>query len=185
MIEHDALAKVTHALDATEIPYMVTGSFASTLHGVARTTHDIDVVIDPSPDSLAGLLDRLENAGFYLSRANARNALSRRAQLNVIEIDTAWKIDLIIRKDRPFSRTELTRRIPARIGEHRIFIASPEDTILAKLEWAVASNSQRQIEDIKGILTVKGRDLDDAYLDHWAGELGLRSQWEKIKSDHT
>jgi len=42
-------------------------------------------------------------------------ALERQTSFDVIEIDTDWKLDLIMRRDRPFSRVELGRRIPVRL----------------------------------------------------------------------
>lgn len=44
----DFLARLVALLEAAGIPHMVAGSFASTFHGVARATQDVDVVIDPA-----------------------------------------------------------------------------------------------------------------------------------------
>jgi len=47
------LARIVALLDAANIPCMVSGSFASTYHGVPRATQDLDVVIDPTDAALA------------------------------------------------------------------------------------------------------------------------------------
>jgi len=39
----------------------------------------------------------------------------------------------------------------------QLFVASAEDVILAKLEWARMSDSERQIRDVAGILRTRGR----------------------------
>ena len=56
-----------------------------------------------------------------------------------------------------------------------LFFASPEDTVLAKLEWYRKGGevSDRQWRDLLGVLKVQGETLDRAYLDHWAGELDV------------
>jgi hypothetical protein len=70
----------------------------------------VDVVIDPSAEALARLVDALASSGFYVDAATARDAMKRRRQFNAIHAQSAVKIDLIVRKDRPFSREELGRR---------------------------------------------------------------------------
>ena len=163
-----ALNILVDQLDRADIPHMITGSFASTYHGISRTTLDVDVVIDPSPQNLAPFLDHLSQMGFYVSEANATAALLARTQFNVIHIETVWKIDLIIRKNRPFSETEFARREAANILGVDTYVASAEDIILAKLEWAKDSASERQLRDIEGIIEIKADQLDRAYLSIWA-----------------
>ncbi len=111
--EEDALVRVVRALENEAIPYMVTGSVASSYHGRPRSTHDADIVIDPAAEPFTRLVRGLVAAGFYVDETQAQDALRRRRQFNVIETQSACKIDLIIRKDRPFSREELQRRAMA------------------------------------------------------------------------
>ena len=54
----------------------------------------------------------------------------------MIDAAAGWKVDLIVRKDRAFSRTELSRRVPVRLLDVDTYAATAEDTILSKLEWA-------------------------------------------------
>jgi len=53
--------------------------------------------------------------------------------------------------------------------------ASVEDVILAKLEWAAETDSERQIRDVAGMVAVSGDALDAAYLTAWAERLGLEA----------
>ncbi len=182
--EEAALVAVARALNLLAIPYMVTGSVASSYHGRPRSTHDADIVIDPTPDQLDRLVRSLVDAGFYVDLDRARDALRRRLQFNAIETESACKIDLIIRKDRPFSREELGRRQAAELAPGvAVPLASPEDTILAKLEWArKAGGSEKQIEDAAGVLAVNPR-LDRAYVERWARDLGVLDVWREIAGD--
>jgi hypothetical protein len=63
-----------------------------------------------------------------------------------------------------------------------LFIASAEDTILAKLEWSKMSESERQIRDVSGILRTQGSLLDFDYIDRWVLTLQLRDQWAIAKA---
>ncbi len=118
----------------------------------------------------------LDTGRYYVGDAD--KALANRDQFNIIDTATGWKVDLIMRKDRPFSRSEFDRRIRTRITGVPVAVATVEDTILAKLEWSRRSDSERQLRDVVGMIAVAGTALDLAYLTHWADELGRRSQFE-------
>ena len=107
-------ALISRALSDAGIPAMLTGSIAAAYRGVGRATMDVDFVIDPTAESLELFVDRIEALGMYVSRDAARDALEVRALLNVIDAESGWKADLIVRKARPFSQEEFERREPAR-----------------------------------------------------------------------
>jgi hypothetical protein len=182
--EQEVLLHVARVLTNLEIPYMVTGSVASSFHGRPRFTHDADIVIDPSPDQLETLVRALADGGFYVDPGRARDALRRRLQFNTIETKSAFKIDLIIRKDRSFSHEELGRRETAELSPgRRLAMASAEDTILSKLEWSKKTGrSQKQIEDAAGVLAVNPR-IDRAYVERWARELDVLELWREIAGE--
>lgn len=175
------LREIKALLDAAEIPHMVVGSFASTVHGEPRTTQDLDLVIDPSTSALDRFLAALDLDAFYVDPDTARDALRRRSMFNIIDMRSAWKVDLMIRKDRPFSREELSRRADQDILGVMVPTASPEDTIIAKLEWAKQGASERQLRDVVGVLRVRGDSLDRDYIARWIDALGLEEQWERAR----
>lgn len=174
------LSRVIGHLEDANIPSMVAGSFASTYHGVPRTTNDIVIVIAPTAQTLAKFLDRLPEQEYYVSREAAMDALRRNSMFNVIDLESGWKVDLIIRKSRPFSLEEFRRRMAAKLFEVPVFVATAEDTILTKLEWATMGESERQVRDAAGIVSVKASELDREYIGRWAGELGVAEQWHRL-----
>lgn len=176
----DFLRRLVAMLDRAQIPHMVAGSFASTLHGTPRSTQDIDLVIDPSGEALSAFVAGLAPDEYYASDAAARDAFRRRSQFNVIDMATGWKADLIVRKNRPYSVEEFRRRKPEQILGVDVFVATPEDTVLTKLEWAAMSGSERQLRDVTGILDVKREDLDRAYIERWAQELDVLDAWRRL-----
>lgn len=176
------LRTIVAALEAAGIPHMVVGSFASTAHGEPRTTRDLDLVIDPNLDQLNELVGAFDPEHFYVDPDVACDALRRRSMFNVIEIATGWKLDLVIRKARPFSIEEMQRRMITKILGMDVPTATAEDTIIAKLEWAKLGASDRQIEDVVGILRVRGADLDLDYIERWVTELGLAEPWQRAQA---
>ena len=113
----------------------------------------------------------------------AEQAWRQRGLFNVIDLESGWKVDLILRKERAFSREEFSRREPATILGARVFVATAEDTILAKLEWAQRGESERQLRDVAGVLAMRGGDLDRAYLERWAAELGVEAELARVRGE--
>lgn len=173
------LREMMALLEGASIPYMVVGSFASMVHGHPRTTYDLDIVIDPSTTSLEHLLAAIDMERFYVDPEVARDALKRRSMFNVIDMRTAFKVDLVVRKDRAFSIEELGRRTTRQIIDVDVPTATAEDTIIAKLEWSKEGGSERQLADVAGILQVGKDALDLAYVERWVRELALEEQWKR------
>jgi hypothetical protein len=177
----ELLALVIGLLERSGIPYMVTGSLASSYHGEPRATRDADIVIDPSREALDQLTAGLQGIGFYVDRDVAREALADRSQFNAIGTD-ASKVDFMIRRDRPFSVEEFRRRQQADLLGTPGFVATAEDVILAKLEWANATGSDRQLDDVAGILAIAS-ELDLSYIDRWAATLGLEDALSAVRDE--
>ena len=156
-------------LNDAGIPYMVVGSYASSFHGEPRMTRDVDLVVEPTEPELRLLVEKIDGDRFYVG--DALDALRHRSMFNLIEPSTGWKVDFIIRKDRPFSVAEFERRIPARVAGVDLYLASAEDTMLAKLEWGKAAGSDRQFDDVVAIAATQ--QIDIAYMEEWARELGV------------
>jgi hypothetical protein len=176
------LASTIAQLERAHVPYMVTGSVASSYHGEPRSTRDLDIVIDPDPEGVGRLAAELEAAGLYIDRAAALRAQGERTQFNAIDGTTGWKVDFLLRKDRDFSREEFDRRVRADLLGTNAWIASPEDTILAKLEWAMTSGSDRQLRDVAAMLDIGEEALDLAYIDRWVAGLRLQDPWTRAQA---
>lgn len=178
------LERVIRLLEACSIPYMLTGSVATTYYGRPRATHDADIVIDPTAPQLDAFVSELAGADFLVNPDSAKRALRDRSQFNAIETSNATKIDLIVRKDRPFSREEFARRRYADLPfANTVAIVTPEDAILSKLEWARRSgDSARQLADAASVVAVSP-DLDRPYIARWANQLGVSDLWQQISSE--
>lgn len=173
------LERLVARLDDAGIPYMVSGSLGSSLHGEPRATNDIDLVIDPTREQLDDFVQSLGEE-YYISPEAAADAFRSRFMFNVIDLETGWKADLVIRKHRSFSIEEFKRRVTGVILGLQVQVVSPEDAILSKLEWAQAAQSERQFRDALGILLVLEDDVDKDYLRKWAAELKVEDLLESL-----
>lgn len=179
MTQEEFLYQMAQFLESAGIPYMVAGSHASGHHGIPRSTLDVDIVIDPTPEQLAVLLASFPD-DYYVSPTAAQQALGCRSMFNVIHSAAGWKADLIVCKNRPFDREEFRRRVAEPLFGRPVPLATAEDIILAKLEWHRITPSDRQWQDAFNVAVVQWPNLDRVYLRHWAAELGIATEVEEL-----
>ena len=179
--------EVAAALDAAGVRYFLGGSVASALYGEARSTRDVDLVAAMLPPHVEAFLAALGD-GFYADAATIRTAVATRRSFNIIHLDTMVKVDIFIFKADAFGRSQFARRTARQLSQDdsaSIYVASAEDTVLAKLQWYRQGGgvSDRQWTDVLGVLKVQGTTLDRAYLEEWARELGLTDLLRRALDD--
>jgi len=182
MTPDQVLREVAGILSRSDIPYMVTGSFASSMLGLPRSTRDLDVVVDPQSHQVGDLYGAFDPNSWYIDALVVRDAFERRSMFNAVHLESGWNVDVIFRKDRAWSREEFSRRTPLVVGNVPVMFLRAEDSILSKLEWVRQGGSLRQIEDAGTVLDVQGDALDFAYLEKWAAEIGVSDLLERIRS---
>jgi len=166
-------------LNQQSIPYMLSGSFSSSLHGQPRATKDVDIVIAPTEEQVLNFAGTLGES-YYVSLDAVRDAFAHTSTFNVIDKLSAWKADFIICKDRPFSHQEFKRRSTTKIKGVDVWVTSPEDIILSKLEWAKDSQSELQFRDALGVAVVQWACLDQHYLHKWAKQLQVECSLKQL-----
>lgn len=169
---------VVQVLDDLNIRYAIGGSVASSIHGPARYTQDVDFNVESFPGKEQQFVLRFPPAEYYADISMIRDAMARRSCFNVIHLASGLKIDLFVQKDRPFTRELLGRRVMTPLfgeGEGEFGVVTAEDTILLKLEWYRLGGeiSERQWTDVLGVMKTQSDRLDSKYLRRWADELGV------------
>lgn len=168
---------VAARLDKLGIPYMVGGSFASTLYGFYRTTQGADLIIDIAGGQVEKFIELFENE-FYVSRTLIDQALRSGSSFNIIHLESSFKVDFfVIRGDR-YSHLAFSRRGLKQIDPElpiQTYLQSAEDTVLAKLAWYREGGrvSELQWGDVIGMLRTQAERLDLSYLKQWATHLGV------------
>lgn len=175
--------KVTGVLERLGVPYLIGGSLASTLYGLVRTTQDSDIVAEMRLEHRQPFVSLLQGE-FYVDDEMISEAIQRHSSFNIIHRETMFKVDVFVPRPRPFLKSQLAR------AQKQVFIfetevsakfASPEDTILSKLEWyrMGGETSDRQWRDILGVLKTRAGELELDYLRKWAGELNVADLLER------
>ena len=179
-----ALTPIVDVFQSLGVPYCVAGSIASSAHGIARSTLDVDIVADLRLEHVKPLVSALAR-DYYIEHSAAEDAVRRRAMFNVINLATMLKVDVYLLTGRDFGQASFERRTPMALEPHEgarpYSMDTPEDTVLHKLEWYRAGGevSERQWGDVVGVLAVQGAALDRTYLRSWATALGVDELLER------
>jgi len=177
------LSLVADLLEQHQVAYVLVGSLASSIHGMYRSTADIDIVADVKPHQVLPLVQSLQ-ANFYVDEHAVREAVDQRHSFNAIHFDSVFKVDIFIPKSDLFSRKQLERRERRKISpdlEQWIYVATVEDTILAKLRRFESGGraSNTQWADVVGMLGASGSRLDLEYLREWAETIEVSGLLER------
>lgn len=140
-VELDAVA-IAATLNRHGVRYVVIGGFAAVLHGLARTTEDLDITPAPDPDNLSKLSDALRELDARLLAPGAEEPIGwpwsgeAFSQFTTLTTRTnAGDLDICLRPDAPggrqFHYDELAR--------NALVIELPPDIPVAALEDVIAS----------------------------------------------
>ncbi len=182
----NAFERVLDSLEKLGVRYMVGGSLASSIHGVQRSTRDIDIVAAIEKQHAEPLASHLTGE-FYVDGAAAEDALKRGRPFNLIHFATSYKFDIFPLPNDPYYEMQLERRELKEIafGESvtvKAFVSSAEDTVLSKLVWyrLGGEQSDQQWNDLRGIRAVQGTRLHEAYLRQWSGYLKVQDLLDRL-----
>ena len=183
------IARLAHILNDLQIQYVVGGSMASSVYGIPRATQDVDLMANVKLDHVERLTAALEPE-FYVASELIVDAVHQQTSFNVVHLQTMFKADVFVAADNEWFREEMSRaRTEVVLPEEALAIrfSSPEDTILHKLLWyrIGGHESDKQWNDILGILRIQGNSLDFAYLERWAGSLKIDDLLGRARTEGT
>ena len=181
MNERELLVDCLRRLNRAGVTYYLTGSMASNYWGIPRTTHDLDFVIQMPVSAVARIIHEFEG-DFYIEEAAVRAAYQPPHQFNAIDTRSALKVDFWLPKAEPFDREMLLRRSKVTLFGESAWVCTAEDVILHKLIWNRISQSDRQLGDAAGVVAVQANALDKNYLRHWAQQMKLTDELERLLS---
>jgi len=165
---------VAGRLNDLGINYMVTGSFAMGIYVPARTTYDIDIVVEIGSIDAERFEKRFID-DYYVDASSIVRADEHQSMFNIINNSTLVKVDCIVKKRDHFEVEKFARRLKAEIGGVEFWVIGKDDLILSKLRWAAGSHSARQFEDIDRLLET-GTNI--TFMTDSIEKMGLREVWE-------
>ncbi len=183
-----ALAPVVDALSALGVDYQIGGSVASSAHGTPRSTLDVNLVANLRIEHAESLCTTLRPA-YYAEPELVRHAIYHHSCVNFLHLASGYKVDVFVVRDSDYDRLAFTRFVEKGLAGdpsgRRFRLATAEDILLRKMLWYHAGDesSDRQWQDILGVLRVQMEAIDHTYLLEWATKLGLESLLARAEAD--
>src|SRR5258707_12126508 len=174
--EPDVLRIINGRVRASCVPFMFACSFALGYYGKPRMTRDLDFVVALMERHVDTLVSAF-STDFYIDEDAASSAIKSQRMFNLMHLDSAIKVDLIVRKNSEYRHAEFERRKSVEFAGISTWITSREDLILSKLVWARDTDSEMQLRDV---CTLIDESVDWPYLKDWAAKLGIAAKLDEL-----
>lgn len=179
MTQEEIIKKVVDMLDKNGIPYMLAGAIAVNYYGRPRLTHDVDLVIQLQLKD-AERVAHLFEGEFYIALEGIIDAVEHGTMFNLIHSETGIKVDCWILKHKEYDKLSFARKRKETIFDQEMYISSPEDLVIAKLDWYKQSDTKKHYDDVVGIFQIQQGKLDIDYIRKWANRLSFSDILEDI-----
>ena len=149
------------SLRRAQVSYVLIGAWALAAWGRPRATADVDVLVLVGEKDLDRLKSQMIRAGLKLDETwqdwnPLLKGLQLRFQFQGISVD-------ILRSRDQHDQQIFQRKRKKRLGGRYYWMVSAEDFILQKLKVG----RPRDFEDALSVVERRGKELDQAYLEHW------------------
>lgn len=173
------MTKVAQSLEATGVPHVLVGSMSSNVHGFARSTKDMDLVVQTDQAGLNRLFEALSDT-FDLDPQASFETVTGTLRHILVAKDGKFKVEVFQLSsdvhDQERFRRRLTVDYPAL--KARVCILTAEDVVITKLRWSRA----KDLEDVRDVLAVQGEALNWNYVHHWTAIHGTQAKLEQIRA---
>ncbi|WP_135666231.1 hypothetical protein [Halorhabdus rudnickae] len=171
---------VSSILSDLDIDHVLVAGYVAILAGRARSTEDIDLILEPLDRVQSrDLIAALEDAGFWGATtplSELSTTLSSGGNVRVApDGEVVPNIELSYATDR-FDRASVEDAITASIDGHELSIGPLELQIAYKLYLG----SQKDFEDAVHLYTMFGESLSERELERWVEALDVEDEYERL-----
>ena len=175
--------QVIDACETESVDYMMTGAFAVSYYGIARSTKDVDFVLGLSPsDGVTRVIARLQPEIAFDSQVQFDTLTWGRRHVGISRRATGLKVELFELFGDPFVQQQFERRkamISGQLGR-KIWLPTAEDLIVQKVRWGRG----KDLDDARDVLAVQGTDfLDMVYIGNWCAIHGTTDRLDKVLAE--
>ncbi len=181
MTSDDAVIAVIRALNAMGTPYMVTGSLASNLFGITRSTKDADFVLESASIDISRLQSLLGTSLVVDRQMSFESVTMTTRHIIRKQSGPPFSIELFFLTSDEHDRSRFNRRRQEQLFGEPVFVPTPEDVIITKLQWSKQGRRLKDVDDARNVLAVQGDKLDFDYIRTWTDRHGTTELLEEIR----
>ncbi len=134
-------------------------------------TRDIDIVIELTDNRVDEFTALFPDS--YFNKNTIKSEIKKQGMFNIIDNQTGFKIDFIIRKETEYFKQAFANRQKIKELNTDIWVISLNDLIIAKIIWIQDYQSEKQVMDIENLLINPGINKD--YIKKWCDKMNLET----------
>jgi hypothetical protein len=180
----ELVGKVIDALNTCGVDYMVTGSLASNVYGIARMTKDADFVLHLKGDEINAIA-RSVAPTFRLDGQMAFETVTSTHKQVLRHAKSAFTIELFSLSNDPHDRQRFSRRVAAMMLDRSTWLPTAEDVVIQKLRWSRQGSRPKDLSDAQSVIAVQGDRLDWEYIQSWCSRHDTLELLERLRSNTT
>jgi hypothetical protein len=183
MTSDEATIAVIRALNARSIPHMAVGSLSSNLYGVPRSTLDADFVIQLGGATIHDIVQML-GPGFRLDPQMAFESATSSSYYTIWHEETQFRFELFLLRDDPHDQERFARRrsVPLLDPGSTSYALTAEDVVITKLRWFMHLRRNKDIDDVRNVISVQRDRLDWDYIHSWCDRHGTCALLDEIRA---
>lgn len=172
----DVTLRVIDALNASQVAYVLVGSFSTNAYGIPRSTKDADFVLQLDGD-LAPEFYQTLGKDFEIDPQLKFETITGTFKQEMRFAGTPFMAELFRLSKDPFDQERFRRRVPVKLLSRETFIPTAEDVVIMKVRW----HREKDRPDLKNVLTVQRGKLDWPYIEKWCREHGTLAKLDEIR----
>lgn len=173
---------VVDALNAAGVRYMLTGSLASNLYGIPRSTQDADFVVHLGDGSIGDIAERLSPI-FKLDPQVSFETVTATTRYVFHAADHELKVELFLLSQDSHDQERFRRRRQDTFEGRLVHVPTAEDVIITKLRWSKQGKRAKDLEDARNVMAVQLDRLDWPYVERWCTEHETLDLLERLRSE--
>jgi hypothetical protein len=181
MTGNEAVLNVVSELNDCGVPYMLVGSYSTNVYGIPRSTQDADFVIALGHMSIAELSRRLAPSIRIDPQLSFETVTMTRRYVAEL-VGTPFKIEFFLLSGDAHDQERFRRRQLVPTLNAQVWLPTPEDVIVTKLQWALLANRTKDRDDARDVIAVQRDQIDWDYVHHWCEQHGTRSLLDEIRA---
>lgn len=178
----ELLRRVVEGLEASNIPYALTGSVASMAYGEPRATLDIDVVVALAPADIPRLRKLFPDPEFYMDEETASGVVAEGGQFNVIHPASGLKIDFFVVADEITQAQIARRQRRLALPDLEATFSPPEELMIKKLQYYRIGGSEKHLRDVAAMWRISSPLFDLERVERLAAEHGVSDLWHEVRN---
>lgn len=181
----ELIKKTITCLEELNINYCVVGAIAASYYGSIRSTEDLDIIVDLSPQEITiinNLVGCLKSQEIDILKRELVKGLQERGHITAFDEKTYfYRIDFKgVYTDLDKETMRKKRRVKL-FDELEVWLTTPEIQIVAKL--LPGMRTEKDILDVKNILQNYQQDLNWEYLNKIAKQYKIKKILETIMQE--